>query len=99
MAGCENRNGGADSRTVSLPPEQIIFGRSLPMISIRQKVQKVLGTDVPILIQGENGTGKVLLAQYIHSRSKMSSGAFRNVHCAAIPGGLLEGEVFGDARG
>jgi len=99
MAGCENRNGGADSRTVSLPPEQIIFGRSLPMISIRQKVQKVLGTDVPILIQGENGTGKGLLAQYIHSRSKMSSGAFVKVNCAAIPGALLESELFGYERG
>src|SRR6267143_903224 len=94
MAGCENRNGGADSRTVSLPPEQIIFGRSLPMISIRQKVQKVLGTDVPILIQGENGTGKGLLAQYIHSRSALSSGTFVKVNCAAIPGALLESELF-----
>src|SRR5260370_571979 len=99
MAGCENRNGGGDSRTVSLPPEQIIVGRSLPMISMRQKVQKVLGTDVPILIQGENGTGKGLLAQYVHSRSKMSSGAFVKVNCAAIPGARLESELFGYERG
>ena len=82
-----------------LPPEEIIFGRSAAMISIRQKVQKVLATDVPILIQGENGTGKGLLAQYIHSRSALSSGAFVKVNCAAIPGALLESELFGYEKG
>ena len=82
-----------------MPSEEIIFGRSEAMISIRQKVQKVLGTDVPILIQGENGTGKGLLAQYIHSRSTMASGAFVKVNCAAIPGALLESELFGYEKG
>jgi two-component system response regulator AtoC len=99
MAISEQTNGGTDSRTGGLPPEQIIFGRSGAMISIRQKVQKVVGTDVPILIQGENGTGKGLLAQYIHSRSAMSSGAFVKVNCAAIPGALLESELFGYEKG
>jgi len=69
------------------------------MISIRQKVQKVLATDCPILIQGENGTGKGLLAQYIHSRSALCSGAFVKVNCAAIPGALLESELFGYEKG
>jgi len=82
-----------------LPPEEIIFGRSEAMISIRQKVHKVVATDVPILIQGENGTGKGLLAQYIHARSAMSSGAFVKVNCAAIPGALLESELFGYEKG
>ncbi len=82
-----------------MPPEEIIFGRSEAMISIRQKVHKVVATDVPILIQGENGTGKGLLAQYIHARSAMSSGAFVKVNCAAIPGALLESELFGYEKG
>ncbi len=82
-----------------MPSEEIIFGRSGAMVSVRQKVQKVLGTDVPILIQGENGTGKGLLARYIHSRSAMSSGAFVKVNCAAIPGALLESELFGYEKG
>ncbi len=95
----ERTNGGLDTRGNGLPPDEIIFGRSAAMISIRQRVQKVLGTDVPILIQGENGTGKGLLAQYIHSRSAMSSGAFVKVNCAAIPGALLESELFGYEKG
>ena len=99
MAVSEHTNGGSGPRAQGLPPDEIIFGRSGAMISIRQKVQKVMGTDVPILIQGENGTGKGLLAQYIHSRSAMSSGAFVKVNCAAIPGALLESELFGYEKG
>src|SRR6266851_1176178 len=99
MAVSENTNGGSTQRAAGLPPEEIIFGRSGAMASIRQKVHKVVATDVPILIQGENGTGKGLLAQYIHSCSKMSSGAFVKVNCAAIPGALLESELFGYEKG
>jgi two-component system response regulator AtoC len=99
MAVSEHTNGGPGPRTVGLPAEEIIFGRSGAMISIRQKVQKLLRTDVPILIQGENGTGKGLLAQYIHSRSAFCSGAFVKVNCAAIPGALLESELFGYEKG
>src|SRR5204862_3039039 len=91
--------GGVAPGAGGLAPEEIMLGRSAAMISIRQKVQKVLATDVPILIQGENGTGKGLLAQYIHSRSALSSGAFVKVNCAAIPGALLESELFGYEKG
>ena len=65
------------------------------MQPIRQLVGKLLTTDLPVLIQGENGTGKGLLAQYIHARSLFSSGSFVKVNCAAIPGSLLESELFG----
>ncbi len=99
MAVSENTNGKSTKRAVGLPPEEVIFGRSGAMLSIRQKVHKVLATDVPILIQGENGTGKGLLAQYIHSHSPTSSGAFVKVNCAAIPGALLESELFGYEKG
>jgi two-component system response regulator AtoC len=99
MAVAGQTKGGSASRPGGLPSEEIIFGRSAAMSSIRHKVQKVLATDVPILIQGENGTGKGLLAQYIHSRSNFSSGAFVKVNCAAIPGTLLESELFGYEKG
>src|SRR5882762_11344661 len=99
MAVSEQTNGRSVAKAGGLPSEEIIFGHSVAMASIRQKVQKVLATDVPILIQGKNGTGKGLLAQYIHSRSKFSSGAFVKVNCAAIPGALLESELFGYEKG
>ncbi len=77
MAVSEHRKDGRFSGAGVLPPDEVIFGRSGAMISIRQKVQKVLGTDVPILIEGENGTGKGLLAHY------------RIIHrCAYIKAGL-----------
>ena len=82
-----------------LPSEDVIFGRSAAMQPIRQMVAKVLATDLPVLIQGENGTGKGLLAQYIHARSRFASGACIKVNCAAIPGPLLESELFGHEKG
>jgi transcriptional regulator with PAS, ATPase and Fis domain len=82
-----------------LPSEEIIFGRSAAMQPIRQMVAKILGTDLPVLIQGENGTGKGLLAQYIHAHSKFAPGACVKVNCAAIPGSLLESELFGYEKG
>jgi transcriptional regulator with PAS, ATPase and Fis domain len=69
------------------------------MHAVRLVVDKILHTDVPVLIQGDNGTGKGLLAKYIHSRSLFSSGRFVKVNCAAIPGGLLESELFGYEKG
>jgi two-component system response regulator AtoC len=99
MAVSEKHNGGPTAKAGWLPADEIVFGRSATMAAIRQKVQKVLGTDVPILIQGANGTGKGLLAHYIHSHSAFSSGAFVKVNCAAIPGALLESELFGYEKG
>lgn len=90
---------GSAPKANNLPPEEIIFGRSAAMQPIRQLVGKILSADLPVLIQGENGTGKGLLAQYIHSRSIFSSGSFVKVNCAAIPGALLESELFGHEKG
>lgn len=99
MAVTEHTNGGITPKPNGLPSKEIIFGRSMAMLAIQQKVEKVLRTDVPILIHGENGTGKGLLAQYIHCHSAFSSGAFVKVNCAAIPGPLLESELFGYEKG
>ena len=63
------------------------------------KVKKVIGRDIPILIQGETGTGKELLASAIHSAGPRSRKPFVAVNCAAIPEGLIESELFGYEEG
>jgi two-component system, NtrC family, response regulator AtoC len=86
-------------RAGDLPPDEIIFGPSAVMQAIRQRVEKIAPANVPVLIQGENGTGKGVLARYIHNRSSVSDGPFVKVNCAAIPSTLLESELFGYDRG
>jgi two-component system response regulator AtoC len=90
---------GAVPEVNNLPPEEIIFGRSAAMLPVRQLIGKILGADLPVLIDGENGTGKGLLARYIHSRSAFSSASFVKINCAALPGALLESELFGQEKG
>jgi transcriptional regulator of acetoin/glycerol metabolism len=63
------------------------------------KVKKVIGRDIPVLIQGETGTGKELLANAIHCASPRAAKAFVAVNCAAIPEGLIESELFGYEEG
>src|SRR5260370_9598319 len=99
MSFTSSNEAGSRAAGFCFPPEEIIFGRSAAMFYIRDKVEKILGTDVPVLVQGKNGTGKGLLAEYIHARSQFSSGAFVKVNCAAIPGALLESELFGYEKG
>ena len=82
-----------------LPTEEVIFGRSAIMQEFRQKIQKFAATSLPLLIQGQSGTGKGVLARYIHSRSAVAAGPFVKVTCAAIPGTLLESELFGYEKG
>lgn len=94
-------NAGFGDRTGNLPPAELIFGRSAAMQAARQKIDKVAlsGPGVPILIQGDNGTGKGLLASFIHGLTPKSGAAFVKVNCAAIPGALLESELFGYEKG
>jgi transcriptional regulator of acetoin/glycerol metabolism len=67
--------------------------------AVVNKVRKVVGRDIPILIQGETGTGKELLASAIHAVSPRSAKPFVAVNCAAIPEGLIESELFGYEEG
>jgi len=82
-----------------LPPDNIFFGPSQAMQSVRQKVERAAGLNVPILILGESGTGKEVLAHFIHHASPWRDGPFVKVNCPAIPGTLLESELFGFQKG
>jgi two-component system, NtrC family, response regulator AtoC len=85
--------------TVELPPENVYFGPSEAMRLVRQRVDRAAGLNVPILVLGESGTGKEVLAHFIHQRSPWHDGAFVKVNCPAIPGTLLESELFGFQKG
>jgi two-component system response regulator AtoC len=84
---------------LSLPPEDVIFGNSPIMSSIRDRIEKIAAANVPILLEGESGIGKDVLARYIHLRSPWASGPFVKVNCPAVPGTLIESELFGYERG
>jgi formate hydrogenlyase transcriptional activator len=76
-----------------------IVGQSSALREVLQHVEMVAGTDSTVLLLGETGTGKELIARAIHERSPRRSRALVRVNCAAIPGGLLESELFGHERG
>ncbi|HEX8892762.1 MAG TPA: sigma 54-interacting transcriptional regulator [Terriglobales bacterium] len=76
-----------------------IIGRSAALEAVREQVERVASTDSTVLIQGETGTGKELIAHAIHNLSSRSGRAFVRVNCAAIPLDLLESELFGHERG
>ena len=72
------------------PPDHIIFGHSEVMQAVRSRLAKVAAANVPVLINGESGTGKDIIARMIHMLSPWKSGPYVKVNCPAIPGTLLE---------
>jgi len=72
---------------------------SLKMTKLREIARQVAETDVPVLILGESGAGKEVIARYIHSNSGRADQPFIKVNCAALPNDLLESELFGYERG
>src|SRR5215471_14218267 len=82
-----------------LIPDEALFGRSSAMAEMHSRASRICRTNVPILICGEGGTGKEALARWVHANSDYASGEFVKVNCAAIPGTLLESELFGYEKG
>ncbi|MDR9500700.1 MAG: sigma-54 dependent transcriptional regulator [Desulfurivibrionaceae bacterium] len=76
-----------------------MVGKNRIMQDIYSLIEKVAPTSTSILITGESGTGKELIAKAIHSNSKRENGPFISVNCAALPGSLLESELFGHEKG
>jgi len=76
-----------------------ITGKSDPVLRVKELIQQSATTDSRILITGENGTGKELVAREIHRRSHRNRGPFIEVNCAAIPDTLIESELFGHEKG
>jgi two-component system nitrogen regulation response regulator NtrX len=79
--------------------QQTLLGDSEPMVRLRQQVSLAAPTNGRVLISGENGTGKELVARQIHALSHRRAAPFIEVNCAAIPEELIESELFGHAKG
>ncbi len=76
-----------------------IIGQSMPLLHVLENVRRVAPTDASVLISGETGTGKELIARAIHSNSKRRDRPLIKVNCAALPTGLVESELFGHEKG
>lgn len=76
-----------------------MVGESQPMMQVREMIEKVAPTDARVLITGPNGSGKELVARWIHEKSKRANGPLVEVNCAAIPSELIESELFGHEKG
>lgn len=78
---------------------QEMIGESEPIKRIKDTIEKVAHTEARVLVTGENGVGKELVAKWIHEKSNRASGPLVEVNCAAIPGELIESELFGHEKG
>ena len=78
---------------------QEMIGESSPIKKIKETIEKVAPTDARIMITGDNGVGKELVARWVHEKSNRASGQLVEVNCAAIPSELIESELFGHEKG
>ena len=78
---------------------QEIIGQTTPIIKIKETIEKVAATDARVLVTGENGSGKELVARWLHEKSNRAAGPLIEVNCAAIPSELIESELFGHEKG
>lgn len=92
-------DGNVHQRAEVLDDGSIFVASSRAMLLIRQQIEKIADYDFPVLILGESGSGKEVVARLLHSRSARARRPFLKVNCAALPGPLLESELFGYERG
>lgn len=78
---------------------QDMVGESVPIKKIKETIEKVASTEARVLITGDNGVGKELVARWLHDKSSRAGNALVEVNCAAIPGELIESELFGHEKG
>jgi two-component system nitrogen regulation response regulator NtrX len=76
-----------------------MIGQSKAIVQIQEMIERVAPTDARVLITGGNGSGKELVARWLHEKSNRSGGPIIEVNCAAIPGELIESELFGHEKG
>ena len=76
-----------------------IVGESKPILEIKETIEKVAPTEARVMVMGENGTGKELVARWLHEKSERSTKNWIEVNCAAIPSELIESELFGHEKG
>jgi two-component system nitrogen regulation response regulator NtrX len=76
-----------------------IIGESIPIRKVKEAIEKVAPTEARVLVTGANGTGKELVARWLHEKSNRSNAPLVEVNCAAIPGELIESELFGHEKG
>jgi transcriptional regulator with GAF, ATPase, and Fis domain len=88
-----------DGQAEVLNDGSIFVSSSPAMLAIRQQIEKIAEYDIPVLILGESGSGKEVVARLLHTRSDRARRPFLKVNCAALPGTLLESELFGYERG
>jgi transcriptional regulator with GAF, ATPase, and Fis domain len=91
--------GREESRRTGGRGQQEIIGNSAPMRSLNEQINKVVDTRVTVLIEGETGSGKELIAAAVHYRSRRRDKLFVGQNCAAMPENLLESELFGHKKG
>lgn len=82
-----------------LPPEEVIFGTTRRMSEVRESLRKLADTGVPVLIHGESGVGKEIVAKLLHQWSPWEGTPFVKINCPSIPVTLIESELFGYEKG
>ena len=93
------RTAPSRARQPRTPAVQPIIGSSEAIGAVRDIIERIAAFDTRTLITGENGTGKELVARWLHAKSNRAAGPFVEVNCAAIPSELIESELFGHERG